>query len=57
LGLESEIADFAGRKTGLIIPYWLADRRSSGLEPEETKRPFVGGLWFKGPGFGKDTGM
>ena len=31
-GLESEIANFAGRKTGLIIPFWLADRRSDGLE-------------------------
>ena len=31
-GLESEIANFAGRKTGLIIPYWLADRCSDGLE-------------------------
>jgi hypothetical protein len=31
-GLESEIGNFAGRKTGLIIPYWLADRRSDGLE-------------------------
>jgi len=31
-GLESEIASFAGRKTGLIIPYWLADRYSDGLE-------------------------
>ena len=31
-GLESEITRFAGRKTGLIIPYWLADRCSDGLE-------------------------
>jgi hypothetical protein len=31
-GLESEIGNFAGRKTGLIIPFWLADRRSDGLE-------------------------
>jgi hypothetical protein len=31
-GLESEIANFAGRKTGLIIPFWLADRHSDGLE-------------------------
>jgi hypothetical protein len=30
--LESEITSFAGRKTGLIIPFWLADRRSDGLE-------------------------
>jgi hypothetical protein len=30
-GLESEIASFEGRKTGLIIPFWLADRRSGGL--------------------------
>jgi hypothetical protein len=28
--LESEIASFAGRKTDLIFPYWLADRRSDG---------------------------
>jgi hypothetical protein len=26
------MADFTGRKTGLIIPYWLADRLSDGLE-------------------------
>jgi len=32
MGLESEIANFAGKKTGLIIPFWLADRRSDGLE-------------------------
>jgi len=31
-GLESEITRFAGRKTGLIIPYWKADRRSDGLK-------------------------
>jgi len=31
-GLESEIAHFSGRKIGLIIPYWLANRRSDGLE-------------------------
>jgi hypothetical protein len=31
-GLESEIASFEGRKTGLIIPFWLVDRRSDGLE-------------------------
>jgi hypothetical protein len=31
-GLESEITNFAGRKTGLISPFWLADRRSDGLE-------------------------
>jgi hypothetical protein len=30
--LESEITSFAGRKTGLIIPFWLADRRSDGLK-------------------------
>jgi len=34
-GLESEITRFAGRKTGLIIPFWLADRRSDGLEKAE----------------------
>jgi hypothetical protein len=27
-GLESEIADFAGRKTGFCIPCWIADRLS-----------------------------
>jgi len=32
MGLESKIANFAGKKTGLIIPFWLADRRSDGLE-------------------------
>jgi hypothetical protein len=31
-GLESEITRLTKRKTGLIIPYWLADRRSDGLE-------------------------
>jgi len=32
MGRESEIANVAGKKTGLIIPFWLADRRSDGLE-------------------------
>ena len=40
-GLESEIASFAGRKTGLIIPYWLADRRSDGMKEEETGKRAV----------------
>jgi len=31
-GLESEITNIAGRKTGHIVPLWLADRRSDGLE-------------------------
>jgi len=32
LGLKSEIINFEGRKTGIIIPFWLADRLSDGLE-------------------------
>ncbi len=31
-GSESEITDFTWRKTGLIIPYWLADRFFDGLK-------------------------
>jgi len=31
-GLESEITDFYGKKTGLFIPYWMADLSSDGLE-------------------------
>jgi len=34
-GLESEITDFAGRKTGLFIPFWMADRLPDGLEQGE----------------------
>jgi hypothetical protein len=30
-GLESKITSFVGRKTGLIIAFLLADRRSDGL--------------------------
>ena len=47
MGLESEIASFAGRKTGLIIPYWLADRCSDGLEEgEREKKGCFGDLKF-----------
>jgi hypothetical protein len=42
--LESDIAHFAGRKTGLIIPFWLADRRSDGLEQGETGKRAVLGI-------------
>jgi hypothetical protein len=35
MGLESEITDFAGRKTGLIIPFWMADRLPDGPEQGE----------------------
>jgi hypothetical protein len=37
-GRESEIADFAGRKTGLIIPFWMADRLFYGLEQGNGKK-------------------
>jgi hypothetical protein len=50
--LESEIANFAGRKTGLIIPIWLADRRSDGLEQEKQKKAFFGDAGFGGSCFG-----
>jgi hypothetical protein len=43
-GLEPEIASFAGRKTGLIIPFWLADRRSDGLEQGEMKEDLFSGI-------------
>jgi hypothetical protein len=35
MGLESEITHFAGRKTGLIIPFWRADRLPDGPEQGE----------------------
>jgi hypothetical protein len=31
IAAESGKNGFTGRKTGLIIPFWLADRRSDGL--------------------------
>jgi len=37
-GLESEIPRFSGRKIGLIIPYWMADRCSDGLEQGEMEK-------------------
>ena len=47
--LESEITSFAGRKTGLIIPYWLADRRSDGLGEggKREKGLFWGNCFFR----------
>jgi hypothetical protein len=45
--LESEIADFAGRNPGLIIPFWLADRRSYGLEQGNEKGPVLGVRGFR----------
>ncbi len=36
--LESEIADSAGRKTGLNIPFWMAELLFYGLEYRETKK-------------------
>jgi hypothetical protein len=44
--MESEIADFTVRKTGLIIPYWLADRLSDALELGKEKRPVLGVVDF-----------
>jgi hypothetical protein len=42
-GVESGITDFNGRKTGLFIPFWLADRFSDGLEVVEWgKKEFFG---------------
>ena len=50
-GLESEITSFAGRKTGLIIPFWLADRRSDGLEQGENgKKACFDDTGFQGSG-------
>ena len=44
LSLESEIADFTVRKTGLYIPFWLADNRfryAGGLGKRDGKRRAV----------------
>jgi hypothetical protein len=48
-GAESGINDFAGRKTGLFIPFWLADRFLDGLEDGEEEKGGVGdaGIWSK----------
>ena len=41
-GLESEIANFEGRKTGLIITYWLANLFPDGVKyAEMEKRPVL----------------
>ncbi len=37
MGLECEITSIAGRKTGLFIPFWLADLLSDGLGDGERK--------------------
>jgi len=47
-GLESEITNFSGRKTGLIITYWLANLFPDGVKyAEMEKRPVLGvtGFW------------
>ena len=44
MGMESEIASVAGSKTGLIIPYWMVDRRSDGLEQGEGKEGLFSGV-------------
>jgi|GEM_PF-5309328 len=46
-GLESEIADSAGSKTGLIIPFWLAKLLFYGLDYREMKKGLFrgGGFW------------
>jgi len=44
--LESKMADFAVRKTGLIIPFWLAKLPFCGLEQGKRKK-----AWFGGGGF------
>jgi hypothetical protein len=42
-GTEPRITDFNGRKTGLFIPFWLANLFPDGLEDGETgKRPVLG---------------
>jgi hypothetical protein len=47
-GPESEIASLAGRKTGLNIPYRMANRRSDGLEQgEREKNISSGGVVFR----------
>ncbi len=47
MGLESEITVFLGNKTGLIIPFWLADRFSDGLEDGERKEGLFWGRDFR----------
>ena len=42
MGLESEIADFNGRKTGLFIPFWLADLFSDRLRQREQGKACFG---------------
>jgi hypothetical protein len=43
MGEESGITYFSARKTGLYIPFWLANRLSDWLEYWETdKRPVLG---------------
>ena len=44
-GPESEIADFAGRKTNPNIPFWLAELLFYGLEDWEMERRPVLGIW------------
>jgi len=36
--LDSETTNFTWRKTGLNIPYWVADRRSDGLKSVKQER-------------------
>jgi hypothetical protein len=35
-----------GRKTGLIIPYWMADRFSDGLKQVKVQRTPVFTIWI-----------
>jgi hypothetical protein len=50
--LKTEITDFTARKTGLIIPFWMADRREDGLEYAQSKgRPVVHSGFFMDPWF------
>lgn len=49
--IESGITCFAGRKTGLNIPFWLADLLFHGLEYPETEKRLFRGWWFLGESF------
>jgi hypothetical protein len=44
-GTESETTHYTGRKTGLCIPFWLADRFLDGLLYAEMERRPVLGIW------------
>ena len=55
-GLESEIADSAGRKTGLNIPFWLADLLIDQVYPPKRRSGTwcFTGIWDRLPPFFSD---